>query len=105
MMAEPAKTTLERHIQTLISAAALALLAWNFLQVQNLTVQVARMSEKLAALTERVDVTVEHRYNSVDAARDFRARDQILEDLVVDVIELRERLREIEARVPRVDIQ
>ena len=67
---------MERHLQTIISAVALALMFWVFTEVQELTITVATQTVEITALRDQVSVGIDDRYRAKDATRDFSSRDR-----------------------------
>ena len=75
------KRGLERHIQTGIQLIIMALLAWNFTTVQELSVTIARQDEKISGLTSTITLLAsisDDRYREKDAERDFVLRDRAI---------------------------
>lgn len=93
------QSALERHLQTLISVAALALLSWNFMQVQELSVSVARMTEQIVTLRAQTEAAMIDRYRGSDAAKDFAVRDQRLAEQGYQIREMGGRMRKLENRM------
>lgn len=86
----------ERHLQTLISSAALLLLGWLFTQTQDMGNQISRMSEQIGFLRLQVQSGLEDRYRASDAAKDFAARDQRITEIKERLAEQFVRLRALE---------
>ncbi len=85
---QPTRNALERHFQTLVGAVALALLFWIFSSVQELNITVARQSEQIVELANKVAAGTNERYRISDAIRDFADRDRRLDRLETRVEKL-----------------
>jgi cell division protein FtsB len=85
-------------LQTILTSATLLLLSWNFMQTWELTVEAARLSERLAAVEVAVLNGVDDRYRSRDADRDFAQRDKALDAMGQAV-------RDLEAKVDRLELR
>jgi hypothetical protein len=59
----------------------LGLLSWMATTTQASEVRIATLSEKVSSLQDQLKVSLDGRYSSDDAAKDFRSRDALLADL------------------------
>jgi hypothetical protein len=75
------QSSVERHVQTILTLGVAALLAWQLTTIEEMRVEVAILSGRVDALAARVDEASSDRYRTVDATRDFALRDQVIEGL------------------------
>lgn len=64
----PPSNQVERHIQTLLLAAIVGLLAWNFNTTQNTQVELAALRTDVNVLKSTVAVATQNRYTNMDAS-------------------------------------
>jgi len=77
------KSSLERHVQSLIGVLVVGLLGWVGLTLQTMTESVARLEEKVAGLERQLDFLqgqTRDRYTRGDATRDFDVMRKVLDD-------------------------
>lgn len=85
-------------LNTILTSATLLLLSWNFMQTWELTVEAARLAERLAAVEAAVLSGVDDRYRGRDADRDFAQRDKALDAMG-------QAIRDLEAEVDRLELR
>lgn len=93
-MAENSRTAvnvIERHLQSVGLAVLTALSSWMGLTLQEATVKIAALSERVAYLQERMLVDDRDGYSADSATRDLALRDDQIKDL-------RERVARLERR-------
>ena len=81
----------ERHFQTFVGIAMMALGAWLFSTVSNQTVTIAVQTQMIEALTARFDTMealLANSYTASDAAKDFALRDSQISRIKLDILDL-----------------
>lgn len=73
---EPTKGVLEKHLQTGFQLAIIGLCAWTVMTTQDLSIETARMGERVVSLQAQVTTlqsATANRYTDQDAERDRSA--------------------------------
>jgi len=84
---------LERHFQSIALTILAAVTGWFGLTVQDSTVKLATMSERLANLERQLNNNTELLYTARDAAKDWQLRDALLNNLTTRLTDLETRSR------------
>jgi hypothetical protein len=62
---------IERHLQTVLQAVAVAMLLWAGTSIQDAREKIARMEERISEFRVQLTAASDGRYRTNDAARDF----------------------------------
>jgi hypothetical protein len=76
-------TVFERHAQTVLGAVVVAILGWSGFTLNNLSVSVAQLTERVSAIQGNMTILQSQttdRYTRQDAVRDLGAVQRSLED-------------------------
>ena len=84
---------LERHFQSIALTVLAAVTGWFGLTVQDSTVKLATMSERLANLERQLNNNTELLYTARDAAKDWQLRDALLNNITARVTDLESKSR------------
>lgn len=79
---------IERHAQSVVLAVLTAIIMWVGASVQESTVKLATISEKLAGVERQLAEYKEQSYTARDAQKDLQLRDALLADLTSRVSSL-----------------
>ena len=79
---------LERHIQSGLMAILAALTGWMALTIQDSTVKLAGLTEKVMYLERQIGLDSSIHYTASDAAKDLRLRDEVLTNVTNRVLTL-----------------
>lgn len=80
----------EAHFQEGLMLCIVALLGWTLYSVNESSIKIATLTERVAALTTQVEAATQNRYTSIDAARD----QAVVNDRIA---ELAARIRDVES--------
>lgn len=86
--ATDAARTLERHFQSIALTVLTGVTAWFGLTVQDSTVKLATLGERMAGLERQLADTRELTYTARDAQKDFQLRDATLANVAERVLAL-----------------
>ena len=79
---------LERHLQSGLLAIVGSITGWLGFTVQDSTVQMARLTERLAGLERQIAITQEQTYTAKDASKDLQLRDAVIANVAARVLTL-----------------
>lgn len=85
--------TLERHFQSIALTILAAVTGWFGMTVQDSTVKLATMAERLSNLERQLNTNSELLYTARDAAKDWQLRDAMLNNLTNRITDLEAQLR------------
>jgi len=80
--------TIERHFQSIALMVLTGVTAWFGLTVQDSTVKLATLTERLSGLERQISDSREQVYTSRDAQKDLELRDSVMQNLAARVLAL-----------------
>lgn len=80
--------SLERHFQSIALTVLTGVTAWFGFTVQDSTVKLATLTERLSGLERQISDSRENIYTSRDAQKDLDLRDSVMESLAARVAAL-----------------
>jgi len=86
--AAESKRTIERHFQSIALTILTGVTAWFGLTVQDSTVKLATLTERLSGLERQISDSREQVYTSRDAQKDLDLRDSVMQNLAARVLAL-----------------
>jgi hypothetical protein len=82
------KRTIERHFQSIALTILTGVTAWFGLTVQDSTVKLATLTERLSGLERQISDNREQIYTARDAQKDLELRDSVLANIASRVLAL-----------------
>lgn len=79
---------IERHFQSIVLTVLAGVTGWFGLTVQDSTVKLATLSERLSGLERQISDNRELAYTVRDAQKDFQLRDSVISNVAARVLEL-----------------
>ncbi len=86
--AAESKRTIERHFQSIALMVLTGVTAWFGLTVQDSTVKLATLTERLSGLERQISDNREQIYTARDAQKDLELRDSVLANIASRVLAL-----------------